>query len=56
MAASIPAGQAVVNGADIKTLLVTLTYVVVIFSIIVQASTIRPLIEGSIRASANKDS
>ncbi|WP_105257969.1 cation:proton antiporter [Pseudoalteromonas sp. T1lg88] len=56
MAASIPAGQAVVNGTDIKTLLVTLTYVVVIFSIIVQASTIRPLIEGSIRASANKDS
>lgn len=48
MAASIPKGQFMINGTDIHTLLVVVTYIVVIFSIIVQGSTISPVIQRSI--------
>jgi len=48
MAASIPSGVYEVNGIDIHALLLTITYVVVIFSIIVQGSTVAPLIKKSI--------
>lgn len=48
MAASIPKGQLIVNGADYHTLMVVVTYIVVIFSIIVQGSTISPIIQRSI--------
>jgi monovalent cation:H+ antiporter, CPA1 family len=50
MAASIPEGSFVVNGVDCHTLLLIMTYVVVIFSIVVQGSTIGPMIEKSIQA------
>lgn len=50
MAASIPTGQVLVQGVDIHNLLLTLTYIVVIFSIIVQGLTISPLIHQSIEA------
>jgi CPA1 family monovalent cation:H+ antiporter len=48
MAASIPSDVYMVNGVDIHVLLLTITYVVVIFSIIVQGSTVAPIIEKSI--------
>lgn len=54
MAASIPTGAAAINGADLHTLMVVITYVVVIFSIIVQGLTISPLIKRSIAASKTK--
>lgn len=50
MAASIPRGQMFVNDVDIHSLLVIMTYVVVIFSIVVQGLTISPLIRKSIDA------
>ena len=50
MAASIPTGGVMVNGVDYHTLLLIMTYVVVIFSIVVQGSTIGPMIERSIQA------
>ncbi|WKE65401.1 sodium:proton antiporter [Gallaecimonas kandeliae] len=54
MAASIPSGKFIVNGADLHSLLVIITYVVVIFSIIVQGLTISPLIGKSIEASKQR--
>jgi CPA1 family monovalent cation:H+ antiporter len=48
MAASIPQGALMVNGADYHTVIVVVTYIVVIFSIIVQGSTISPIIQRSI--------
>ncbi len=48
MAASIPSDVYMVNGVDIHVLLLTITYVVVIFSIIVQGSTVATIIEKSI--------
>ncbi|MEC8483586.1 MAG: cation:proton antiporter, partial [Pseudomonadota bacterium] len=48
MAASIPQGVLMVNGADYHTVIVVVTYIVVIFSIIVQGSTISPIIQRSI--------
>ncbi|MEL0637960.1 MULTISPECIES: cation:proton antiporter [Marinomonas] len=48
MAASIPHGKLIVNGVDYHTLMVMMTYVVVIFSIVVQGMTISPIIERSI--------
>ncbi len=54
MAASVPTGQFIVNGTDIHTLMVMITYVVVIFSIIVQGSTISPIIQKSIEAGKQK--
>lgn len=58
MAASIPTGQVIINGSDYHTLIVAVTYIVVIFSIIVQGSTISPIIqrsidEGSVKQSTN---
>lgn len=50
MAASIPKEVLFVNGVDYHTLLLMMTYVVVIFSIVVQGSTIAPLIKRSIEA------
>lgn len=48
MAASIPSGEMMVNQSDYHTLIVVVTYIVVIFSIIVQGSTISPIIQRSI--------
>lgn len=50
MAASIPAGRIFFNGVDLHTLLLLITYIVVIFSIIVQGSSIKPLIRSSLAA------
>ncbi|CAM4407510.1 cation:proton antiporter [Pseudoalteromonas ostreae] len=50
MAAAIPRDQVIVGGSDLHNLLVIVTYVVVIFSIIVQGLTISPLIHSSISA------
>ncbi|MBM6551868.1 cation:proton antiporter [Marinomonas ostreistagni] len=50
MAASVPQGAFLVNGADVHTLIVVMTYTVVIFSIIIQGSTISPIIQRSINA------
>ncbi|MEQ5836283.1 sodium:proton antiporter [Marinobacter sp. R17] len=50
MAASIPAGKIFFNGVDLHTLLLLITYIVVIFSIIVQGSSIKPLIRSSLAA------
>jgi CPA1 family monovalent cation:H+ antiporter len=50
MAASIPVDVVSVNGVDYHTLALVMTYVVVIFSIVVQGSTIAPLIQRSIAA------
>lgn len=47
LAMSIPAGQAFVQGQDLRHLWVVLTYGVVLFSIVVQGSTIAPLIRRS---------
>lgn len=48
MAASIPKGQLNIHGTDINSLILIFTYVVVMFSILVQGSTISPLIKRSI--------
>ncbi|MBC3765414.1 cation:proton antiporter [Neptunicella marina] len=50
MAASIPSGTLLPNGTDVHNLMIIMTYVVVIFSIIVQGLTIGPLIRKSIAA------
>ena len=50
MAASTPKDVLYINGVDYHTLLLMMTYVVVIFSIVVQGSTIAPLIKRSIEA------
>ncbi|BFM08819.1 cation:proton antiporter [Halioxenophilus aromaticivorans] len=55
MAASIPEQAMTVNGVDLHGLILLVTYVVVIFSIIVQGLTIAPLIQKSIVA-ANSSS
>ncbi|MFP8967483.1 cation:proton antiporter [Pokkaliibacter sp. CJK22405] len=54
MAASIPEGKLMVNGVDYHTMILMITYVVVIFSIVVQGSTIAPMIERSIEAGREK--
>lgn len=51
MAASIPSGYTEINGVDLRNFLLFVTYVVVIFSIVVQGSTVAPLISKSIRQS-----
>jgi len=53
MAAAIPRDEVFIGQSDLHNLIVIITYVVVIFSIIVQGLTISPLIESSI--SANKE-
>ncbi len=50
MAASIPSGEMLVRGVDIHNLLLIITYMVVIFSIVVQGLTIAPMIRKSIKA------
>lgn len=50
MAASVPKGVAQINGADIHNLLLVITYVIVIFSIIVQGLSIAPLLSKSVEA------
>ncbi|MCX2794049.1 cation:proton antiporter [Microbulbifer thermotolerans] len=47
LAMSIPAGHAMVQGQDLRHLWVVMTYGVVVFSIVVQGSTIAPLIRRS---------
>ncbi len=53
MAAAIPRDEVFIGQSDLHNLIVIITYVVVIFSIIVQGLTIFPLIQSSI--SANKE-
>ncbi|MDN3380256.1 MULTISPECIES: sodium:proton antiporter [unclassified Pseudoalteromonas] len=53
MAAAIPRDEVFIGQSDLHNLIVIITYVVVIFSIIVQGLTISPLIQSSI--SANKE-
>ncbi|GGF53628.1 cation:proton antiporter [Alteromonas lipolytica] len=50
MAASIPTQVASVNNVDIHNLILLITYVIVIFSIVVQGLTIAPMIRTSIKA------
>ncbi|PPC75144.1 sodium:proton antiporter [Pokkaliibacter plantistimulans] len=50
MAASIPEHAVKIEGVDFHTLVLMMTYVVVIFSIVVQGSTIAPMIQASIEA------
>ncbi|MEH6397230.1 cation:proton antiporter [Pseudoalteromonas sp.] len=50
MAAAIPRDEVFVGGSDLHNLIVIVTYVVVIFSIIVQGLTISPLIHSSINS------
>jgi len=50
MAAAIPSEEIMIEGFDLHDLIVIITYVVVIFSIIVQGLTISPLIQKSIEA------
>jgi monovalent cation:H+ antiporter, CPA1 family len=50
MAAAIPSGQVQIANSDLHNLMIIITYVVVIFSIIVQGLTISPLIQKSIEA------
>lgn len=47
LAMSIPAGHAMIQGQDLRHLWVVMTYGVVLFSIVVQGSTIAPLIRRS---------
>ncbi len=50
MAAAIPSDTVQIHGLDLHDIMVIITYVVVIFSIIVQGLTISPLIQKSIKA------
>ncbi|KPZ58405.1 MULTISPECIES: sodium:proton antiporter [unclassified Pseudoalteromonas] len=50
MAAAIPRDEVFISGSDLHDLIVIVTYVVVIFSIIVQGLTISPLIQSSIKS------
>ena len=54
MAAAIPTNKMMIEGLDLHDIIVIITYVVVIFSIIVQGLTISPLIQKSIEAAKNK--
>ncbi|MBQ4833396.1 sodium:proton antiporter [Pseudoalteromonas sp. MMG010] len=54
MAAAIPHDKVFIGGTDLHDLIVIVTYVVVIFSIIVQGLTISPLIQSSIKATEYK--
>ena len=50
MAASIPRREFMINDVDLHSLMLVVTYIVVIFSIVIQGSTITPLIQASIDA------
>ncbi|MFV8817038.1 cation:proton antiporter [Haliea sp. E17] len=49
MAAAIPGRTVSVNGVDLHNLILILTYVIVMFSILVQGSTISPMVRKSIK-------
>lgn len=55
MAASIPNDVAMINGVDLHRLVLIFTYIVVIFSIIVQGGTISPLIRTSVKAAQKRE-
>ncbi|GAB3484532.1 cation:proton antiporter [Marinomonas epiphytica] len=55
MAAAIPSERFMIESYDLHDLIVIITYVVVIFSIIVQGLTISPLIKKSILAAQEKE-
>ncbi len=54
MAAAIPSGRFVVNDVDLHNLLLIITYVIVMFSILVQGTTISPMIRKSIKYARRK--
>lgn len=57
MALSIPSGIMVIPEKliDVKELILVMTYAVVVFSILVQGSTITPMIEKAKKAEINTD-
>lgn len=55
MALSIPAKTAYANGIDIKDLILVMTYSVVMFSILVQGSTVEPMIRKSKTVDPNRE-
>ncbi|KMK51456.1 sodium:proton antiporter [[Actinobacillus] muris] len=55
MALSIPAKTAFANGIDVKELILVMTYSVVMFSILVQGSTVEPLIRKSKTVDPNRE-
>ncbi|MDH2925182.1 sodium/proton antiporter (CPA1 family) [Nicoletella semolina] len=55
MALSIPAKTAFVNGIDVKDLILVMTYSVVMFSILVQGSTVEPAIRKSKVVDPNRE-
>ena len=55
MALAIPPKTAYVNGIDVKDLILVMTYSVVMFSILVQGTTIEPLIRKSKQVDPNKE-
>lgn len=55
MALSIPAKTAFVNGIDVKDLVLVMTYSVVMFSILVQGSTVEPMIRKAKQVDPNRE-
>lgn len=55
MALSIPSKAAMVDGIDVKDLILVMTYAVVMFSILVQGSTVEPMIRRSKTVDPNKE-
>ncbi len=55
MALSIPAKTAYANGIDVKDLILVMTYSVVMFSILVQGTTIEPMIRKSKQVYPNRE-
>lgn len=55
MALSIPAKTAYANGIDVKDLILVMTYSVVMFSILVQGTTIEPMIRKSKQVDPNRE-
>ncbi|NLQ16760.1 sodium:proton antiporter [Marinomonas sp. M1K-6] len=55
MAAAIPTNQFNIEGLDLHDIMVVITYVVVIFSIIIQGLTISPMIQSSLKAAKEKN-
>lgn len=55
MALSIPSKTAFVNGIDVKDLVLVMTYSVVMFSILVQGSTVEPMIRKSKAVDPNRE-
>lgn len=55
MALSIPSKTAFINGIDVKDLVLVMTYSVVMFSILVQGSTVEPMIRKSKQVDPNRE-